>query len=148
MGLHLVGTPGLYGNPLETEDQEKRIIELKEGEPPLVFHRVSNASHMHRIHYRARSMPRISTKIFESPDLNVASSFHSKETLRQAVNDYIDCNQSVDCKVELGYGYPIGNWRTAGVTDMSSLFQNKADFNEPLTNWNTGKSWFNHSCCS
>jgi len=74
MGLRLVETPGLYGNPLETEDQEKRIIELKEQDPPLVFHRVSNASHMHRIHYRARSMSRNSSRIFENPDLDDVNS--------------------------------------------------------------------------
>ena len=65
--------------------------------------------------------------------------FSSKQELQQAVDAYIECNDDVSCKASLGYGYPIGNWCTGQVTDMSDLFWNKATFNEPLTNWNTLK---------
>ena len=50
MGLRLINQPGLYGNPLSNENEEKRIIRLEQSSPPLVFHKVTNASQMHRIH--------------------------------------------------------------------------------------------------
>ena len=34
----------------------------------------------------------------------------------------------------------IGDWDVTYVTDMSRLFENKEDFNEPLNNWNVGKN--------
>lgn len=71
MGLRLIKQPGLYGNPVMNEYEEKRMIHLEEGSPPLVFHKVSNASQMHRIHDLVVEMASKNgtwTKIFEDPD--------------------------------------------------------------------------------
>ncbi|KAK1743661.1 hypothetical protein QTG54_005258 [Skeletonema marinoi] len=71
MGLRLIDQPGLYGNPVKDENEEKRIIRLEEGYPPLVFHKVSNHSQMHRIHDLVVEMTSKNgtwTKIVEDPD--------------------------------------------------------------------------------
>jgi len=71
MGLRLINQPGLYGNPVKDENEEKRIIRLEEGYPPLVFHKVSNHSQMHRIHDLVVDMTSKNgtwTKIVEVPD--------------------------------------------------------------------------------
>lgn len=71
MGLRLIDQPGLYGNPVKDENEEKRIIRLEQWPPPLVFHKVSNASQMHRIHDLVVEMTSTNgtwTKIVEDPD--------------------------------------------------------------------------------
>ena len=72
-------------------------------------------------------------------DAMLQTCFTSKTELQQAINDYINCNDEFRCKASLGYGYPIGNWCTGKITDMSYIFQYKNTFNEPLTNWDTAK---------
>lgn len=71
MGLRLIKQPGLYGNPLSDENEEKGIIRLEQSFPPLVFHKVSNASQMHRIHGLVLEMASKNgtwTDIVEDPD--------------------------------------------------------------------------------
>jgi len=71
IGLRLINQPGLYGNPLNDENEEKRIIRLEQDSPPLVFHKVVNASHMHRIHDLVVEMTSKNgtwTGIVEDPD--------------------------------------------------------------------------------
>lgn len=56
---------------MKDENEEKRIIRLEEGYPPLVFHKVSNHSQMHRIHDLVVEMTSKNgtwTKIVEDPD--------------------------------------------------------------------------------
>ena len=65
--------------------------------------------------------------------------FDSRAQLKTAVNEYITCEDDISCKMNLGYGYPIGSWCTEKVTDMSWMFY--GSFNEPLTNWDTCKQY-------
>ena len=37
------------------------------------------------------------------------------------------------------FNQPIGNWTTSKVTEMGSMFRNAALFNQPIGNWNTSK---------
>lgn len=73
MGLELVHQPGMRGNPIESVRTEERIIRLKLDDPPLVFHKVGNASHMNRIHETAVAVatqsPNSST-VFSEPVWN------------------------------------------------------------------------------
>ena len=71
MGLRLINQQGLYGNPLIDENEEKRIIRLEQSYPPLVFHKVTNTSQMHRIHGLVVEMASKNgnwTEIVEDPD--------------------------------------------------------------------------------
>ena len=81
----------------------------------------------------------VSHYLMNSYSLLRQTCFSSKQQLRDAINAYIECNDDVNCKKLLGYGYPIGNWCTGQVTDMSYIFHNKDTFNEPLTNWDTSR---------
>ena len=83
--------------------------------------------------------PTIQSLYMEITNVAFQTCFSSKQELQQAVDDYILCNDDVSCKASLGYGFPIGNWCTGQITDMSDIFKNKDAFNEPLTYWDTAK---------
>jgi len=54
----------------------------------------------------------------------------NNQTLKDAVEEWSDNEKLAESK----YGH-ISNWDTSEVTDMSSLFSNKDNFNEPIGNW-------------
>ena len=54
----------------------------------------------------------------------------NNQTLKNAVQEWFDNPASSEKK----YGH-ISNWDTSEVTDMSSLFSHKDNFNEPIGNW-------------
>jgi hypothetical protein len=66
--------------------------------------------------------------------------FQTKDELQNAVNEW--CNGNTKKLIEK-YGH-ISDWKTELITDMSSLFRNKYNFNEPLY-WDTSKV-INMSC--
>ena len=55
------------------------------------------------------------------------------------MDKYFECAGNILCQSDLGFGYPIGDWCTDYIEDMSYLFKDKLSFNEPLANWNTGE---------
>ena len=67
--------------------------------------------------------------------------FEDKILAQLAIGIYIKCGKEAPAcnQAKLEYGYPIGNWNTERMTDMSNLFAGFNDFNEPLTNWDTRK---------
>ena len=54
----------------------------------------------------------------------------NNKTIREAVKEWLDNEELAETK----YGH-ISNWDTSEVINMSSLFSNKDDFNEPIGNW-------------
>jgi len=62
--------------------------------------------------------------------------FASKEELEQAVNKYAGHNH-IDVDMAATYGWPIGNWCTKDVTDLSDLFFDHPFFNEDIGMWDT-----------
>ena len=64
--------------------------------------------------------------------------FSSKEDLEAAVNRYAGYNH-IDMHLAQQYGWPIANWCTRDVTDMSDLFYDHPYFNEDIGMWNTAK---------
>lgn len=67
--------------------------------------------------------------------------FDDKILIQLAIDIYIKCGEEAPAcnQTMLEYGYPIGNWNTERMTDMSNLFAGRTGFNEPLTNWDTRK---------
>jgi surface protein len=58
----------------------------------------------------------------------------NNQTLKDAVEEWSDNEKLAESK----YGH-ISNWDTSEVTDMSSLFSNKDNFNEPIGNWDVSQ---------
>ena len=58
--------------------------------------------------------------------------FMSKSNLSTAIDEY-DTSPTV---AEVTYG-PIAGWDVSRITDMSSLFENKANFNADISGWDT-----------
>lgn len=64
MGLLLLEQPGMYGNPMDEKEETEAILLKANGPeyqghpvtPPLVFHRVNDATHMERIHHLAETV--------------------------------------------------------------------------------------------
>lgn len=64
--------------------------------------------------------------------------FSTKEDLEAAVNRYAGYNH-IDMHLAQQYGWPISNWCTRDITDMSDLFYDHPYFNEDIGMWNTAK---------
>ena len=60
----------------------------------------------------------------------VVVQIHSSDGLRVAVKEWLSDRAASEAK----YGH-ISNWDTSQVTDMSRLFNNATDFNQPLNDW-------------
>ena len=60
----------------------------------------------------------------------VVVQIHSSDGLRVAVKEWLSDRAASEAK----YGH-ISNWDTSQVTDMSRLFSNATDFNQPLNDW-------------
>ena len=60
---------------------------------------------------------------------------------RTAVDAYISegCKTNSACAIGAKYGYPIGNWCTSSITDMSQLFYDKNIFNDDISKWDTSQ---------
>jgi surface protein len=58
----------------------------------------------------------------------------NNKTIREAVKEWLDNEELAETK----YGH-ISNWDTSEVINMSSLFSNKDDFNEPIGNWDVSQ---------
>jgi surface protein len=75
-----------------------------------------------------------------TPCTSSTSPFDSNKALLQAaVTAYIDCTVNCD-DPSTAHGVAFGHintWCTAGITDMSDLFINKATFNENIGGWDT-----------
>ena len=57
-------------------------------------------------------------------------------------------SNSNGCGADSGVNGVIGNWDISRVTDLSSMFSGKSEFNANLTNWQTGAViYMNHSTC-
>lgn len=68
-----------------------------------------------------------------------ATCFQTRDELAGAVNDYLQDN-SPDTEVSKTYGWPIGTWCVAEVTDFSEIFMNSTDFNEDISQWDTSRA--------
>jgi len=66
--------------------------------------------------------------------------FPNRDTLQTAVYNYINksCSANSECTVGKTWGWPIGNWCTEIVTDMSWLFSFMNSFNEDISGWDVG----------
>ena len=58
----------------------------------------------------------------------------NNQTLKNAVEEWFNNEKLAESK----YGH-ISNWDTSEVTDMSNLFSDKDDFNEPIGNWDVSQ---------
>ena len=57
-------------------------------------------------------------------------------------------SNSNGCGADSGVNGVIGNWDISRVTDLSSMFSGKSEFNANLTNWQTGAViYMNNSTC-
>ncbi|KAH8053581.1 hypothetical protein JL722_9426 [Aureococcus anophagefferens] len=67
------------------------------------------------------------------PDLQCYP-FDNRNNLENAVDEWLD--DSGDAQTKYG---PISRWDTSRVTDMATLFQETASFDEPIGGWDTSK---------
>jgi surface protein len=58
---------------------------------------------------------------------------HTNESIRIAVKEWFENEENATQK----YGH-ISTWDTSRVTDMSYMFNNKSEFNQPLNDWKVG----------
>lgn len=95
-------------------------------------------------------IPAIYSHVTNSPNdqcatlgtLPVNKCFSNKADLQNAVNTYLsqDCTKKTSTgactTLSNARGWPIGNWCTSLITDMSFLFKDKSTFNENISGWN------------
>ena len=67
----------------------------------------------------------------------VATSVHSSEDLKNAVDECIALSPQGNCSTEV-HG-PIQDWDVSRVTDMEQLFENKRWFNADLSKWDVSR---------
>ena len=66
--------------------------------------------------------------------ISCAQCFVNKAELQAAVDSYVADPTSMN-PTSVAHGFPIGTWCVGAVTDMSSLFQDKNNFDEDLSTW-------------
>ena len=67
--------------------------------------------------------------------ISCAQCFANKAELRAAVDSFVADPTPMN-PTSVTYGFPIGTWCVGAVTDMSSLFQDKNNFDGDLSTWN------------
>ena len=83
----------------------------------------------YKLYKKTNGYPNWAAPFIKSTTSKSANKFNNK-TLRIAVNEWLEDEEKAKGK----YGH-ISNWDTSEVTDMSQLFLDAFEFNEPLNDW-------------